>query len=113
MKANELFVAYTANLGREAVKGEAAEFVRAFQDADPALLRRAIDEFFGGNPAFPRLPGLRAVYDRVAEETRAAAPKAAKQFNPANVATREEIAKWGSGLRAQLARSEATHAHPA
>lgn len=57
-----LFTAYTANLGRAPVDGEAAEFSRAFDDADPALLRVAIDRYFADNPLFPRLPGLRAVY---------------------------------------------------
>lgn len=64
---------YQANLGRALVEGEADEFGHAFVKADLEILRRAIDAYFAGNPAFAKLPGLRAVYATLESERQFAA----------------------------------------
>lgn len=62
--------AYGANLGRALVEGESCEFTHRFARADLALLREAIDDYFGRAPQFPTLPGLYATYSRLLATSR-------------------------------------------
>lgn len=65
----DLFLAWTANIGREPREGEATEFGHKFAKAKPDVLRRAIDEYFAGRGADPKGPAtlgqLGACYARL------------------------------------------------
>lgn len=97
---------YLANLGRAAVDGEAAEFAHAFDGVDPVLLRRALDAYFGANPEFSKIPGLRATYSRVVEaveaERKATAPRpitAGANLNPEEIRAAIRAGGWNPEAR--------------
>jgi len=89
------------NVGRPPIEGEAKEFAYQFKDADPELLRRSIDDYFAQNPPFPKLPGLRAVYERVLDDAKASAPKLA-EAPPVNLLSAEQRAVMVHDLRVSI-----------
>lgn len=96
----QLFEAWLANCARGAAPGEVDEFQHAFRFADPALVRRAIDDYATSGPEFMRLAGLRAMHARLCVAERQAEGSKEAQ------AERDDADRWlrdrfyeGAGFR--------------
>jgi len=96
----QLFEAWISNCTRAATAGEVDEFQHAFRFADPALVRRAIDDYATSGPEFMRLAGLRAMHARLCVAERQAEGSKEAQ------AERDDADRWlrdrfyeGAGFR--------------
>jgi hypothetical protein len=84
----DLSAAWFANCGKQATREEGEEFVHAFGESDPTLLRRAIDEYATTGAEFMKLAGLRAMYARLAATARAADGSKASEVE------RQDAERW-------------------